>query len=77
MVYTVWKNFPVFFIPFIITKMLLYIEFRVFWKEKKKGIRGVEDHNGLLPTNQRSRQGLVLRHSLARDESLVTENLRS
>ena len=48
MIYIVWQVFPGFLITFVL-KRLLYVEFRVFWKEKKKGARSAEDHNGLLP----------------------------
>ena len=48
MIYTVWQVFIGFLITFVL-KRLLYVEFRVFWKEKKKGAGGVEDQDGLLP----------------------------
>ena len=48
MIYTVWKVFPGFLITFVL-KRLLYVEFRVFWKEQKKGAKGAEDQDGLLP----------------------------
>ena len=37
-----------FHVAFVI-KRLFSIEFRVFWKEKKKGIGGAKDQNGILP----------------------------
>ena len=48
MIKAVLASFPRFHSAFVI-KRLFYIEFRVFWKEKKKGTGGAEDQNRLLP----------------------------
>ena len=42
-------KFSRFDVAFVIKKRLIYIEFKVFWKEKKKGTGSAENQNGLLP----------------------------
>ena len=78
MINTVWQGFPGFHVAFVI-KRLLYIEFRVFRKKRKKGWRCRNDPDWLLPVfgfGLRQRFSLSQHGPLCRDMVLRPQGLQ-